>query len=132
MTKTPCNLYLAPSKSYLSRISHLIHHRLYLNIWPRLDHFLGGFGGVLLEVLLEKTSQFGDFLPEAIMSLAPCISRVQKFCWDTSAGLGHIKIESLVGLKFNLSKLTGVNSIKNGTCVFQSISISKGVTGKYL
>ena len=58
------------------------------------------------------------------MACGPGISWVQKLGGDTSAGFGNRKVECLIGLVFNLCKFSRVDGIKDGTCIFQSISLA--------
>jgi hypothetical protein len=66
---TPCNLIVHPVPS--------IH--LNLDVRASLDNLFCGLVLVLLKVLDEQATEFGNFFSEAVVSLAPCVSWVQKF-----------------------------------------------------
>ena len=49
-----------------------------LQVWACLDNFFCSLRLVLLEVLNEKATKLGDFLLEAVPSLAPGVAWVQQ------------------------------------------------------
>ena len=97
---------------------------LYLDIGTGLDDLLGGLIRILLEVLLEESSEFGDLGAEAVLALAPCIFGIEKFRWDTVAGFWDCEVECLVILVLDLGELAGVDGVEDGTGVFQSVDVS--------
>jgi hypothetical protein len=77
-----------------------------LHVWSCFNNVLCCLVGVLLEVLDEKTTQFSNLLPEAVMSLAPRVSWVQEFRWDTRASLWYGEVECLIVFELNRGKLS--------------------------
>jgi hypothetical protein len=99
----------------------LIEDKLGLDSWTSRNNLLSRLGLVFLEVLHEKTTKLSDFRLEAVVALAPCVSRVQQFRWDARASLWYSKVEGLVVLEFNLCELTRVDGIEDSTSVLQSV-----------
>lgn len=93
---------------------------LRLDRWAGLDHVLASFRRVLLEVLVEEPTQLRHLRLEAVVALGPGVLGVQQFRGDACAGLGHGQVECVVVLKLHLGELARVDSVEDGTGIFQT------------
>lgn len=102
---------------------------VYLHLRSRLDHLRSGLVRVLLEVLLEQTTELRDLVLEA-GSASPALGRVEELVGDARAGLGDREVEGVVGLVLNLRKLAGVNGVEDGSGVFERAALACKIVSK--
>ena len=76
------------------------------------------FVRVLLEVIDKEPTKLGDLLLE-ISRANPRFLRVQKLLRNTGARFWDIEVEGLVSLVLSFGKLSRVDSIEDGSSVFQ-------------
>jgi len=84
---------------------------------------------VLQEVLLELLAQPGGLLKVVVLTSFPDTPRVEDLAGDTRTARGNGQVEDGVVLILGLGELTTVNSIEDGTSVFQGASLAAGRLG---
>lgn len=83
----------------------------------------GGLIRVLLEVLVEEDSKFGDLILEGSGG-GPALLRVKELAGDTGAGSRHGQVEGSVVLVLSLGQLAAVDGIQNGTSVLERATLA--------
>lgn len=81
---------------------------------------------VLLEVLVEQNTKFGDLSLEAVVTSGPRVPWVKELRRHVGAGLGHRQVEGVVDLVLDVLELARVDGVEDGAGVFERAALAAG------
>lgn len=79
--------------------------------------------GVLLEILVEKLTELGDFVFEFSRS-GPSLLGIEEVVRNVGARLRNVEVEHVVGLVLGLRELAVVDGVEDRTSVLQRAALT--------